>query len=158
MHIAIVNLTSGGLSGGYRKYIRELVPRLRAHSAVSAVSVIYPPAFAGALSAEESSFIWQGRNGLRDELRSLAPDIVFFPTARIADCAGLPTAVMVRNMEPLAAPFRDNPWSVRARNVARHFVARRSCERATRVIAVSNYVADYLTKRWSIPARQVGLV
>jgi glycosyltransferase involved in cell wall biosynthesis len=91
-------------------------------------------------------------------LHSLAPDIVFFPTARIADCAGLPTAVMVRNMEPLAAPFRDNPWSVRARNVARRLAARRSCERATRVIAVSRYVADFLTEHWSIPARQVGLV
>ena len=43
MRVALVNLTSGGLSGGSRKYLLELVPLLRAHRAVRDLHVFLPP-------------------------------------------------------------------------------------------------------------------
>jgi glycosyltransferase involved in cell wall biosynthesis len=160
VHIGIVNLTSGGLSGGYRKYLLELVPRLRAHPDVSAVTVFNPASLPGSQSAPDPDIrVWRaGASALRRELRSVSPDIVFFPTARSIDCGALPSLVMVRNMEPLAVPFAGNPWGVRARNLARRLAARRSCLRASRLIAVSNYVAEFLVSQWRIPASRVAVV
>ena len=55
---------------------------------------------------------------------ALAPDVVFFPTARLIECGGAPTVVMVRNMEPLTVPFGGNTWREGFRNIARARVAR----------------------------------
>src|SRR5205085_10635944 len=92
------------------------------------------------------------------ELARLAPDVVFFPTARLVDCGRVPTVVMVRNMEPLTVPFGGNSWRESLRNLVRARAARRACERATRVIAVSDFVRWFVTGRWGLPASRVGRV
>src|SRR5262249_59993443 len=79
------------------------------------------------------------------------------PTARFLDC-GRPCVVMVRNMEPLERPFGGNTLRAGLRNLARAWTARRACRRATRVIAVSRHVADFLTSRWGLPPSKVGVV
>jgi len=128
--IAIVNLTSGGLSGGYLKYLVNLVPLLRQDPRVTKLDVFVPegvllPAHCGSLR------MWPKRDGaagfptLRGTLASLAPDVVFFPTARLVDCGAIPTVVMVRNMEPLLVPFGGNGWRESLRNLARARVAHR---------------------------------
>ena len=42
MKVAIVNLTSGGLSGGYLKYLRRLVPMLRQDVRISQLDLFVP--------------------------------------------------------------------------------------------------------------------
>lgn len=42
MRIAILNITSGGLSGGYKKYLRNILPRLAYHPKISDVLVGMP--------------------------------------------------------------------------------------------------------------------
>ena len=42
MKVAIVNLTSGGMSGGYLKYLRTLVPLLRQDPRISRLDVFVP--------------------------------------------------------------------------------------------------------------------
>ena len=37
MRVAIINLTGGGMSGGYRNYLCNVVPRLAAHDDVDAL-------------------------------------------------------------------------------------------------------------------------
>jgi glycosyltransferase involved in cell wall biosynthesis len=106
---------------------------------------------------------WPARDGitgyraLKAELRRRAPDVVFIPTARIVK-SELPTVIMVRNMEPLIAPFAGNSVRDSLKNIARSLTARMSCRRAERVIAVSPFVRDFLVDRWGIPPAKIGVV
>ncbi len=165
MEIAIVNLTGGGLSGGYRKYLQRLVPLLRANAKVRALRTFVPPQAVNILGIKEPSCIgWpvndhrHGFRWLKSEIRRLAPDVVFIPTARWLNCGGIPVVVMVRNMEPLVLPFGGNPWPEALRNLGRIYAAVKSCRRAERVIAVSEYVRDFICSKWGIQSRKVGAV
>lgn len=161
MRIAIVNLTSGGLSGGYRKYVGELLPTL----SESTVGVFFHPnaapavrdRFPNALSWPAGDHLF-GYRRLRAQLRSLHPDVIFFPTGRRLNVDAIPTVVMVRNMEPLAAPLSPGVPAESVRNLARAAATWNACRRATRVIAVSRYVSDFLVERFRIRADKIGVV
>lgn len=163
MRVALVNLTGGGLSGGYRKYLGEIVPRLVAHPEVADLKMFNPgggafPAIDGVRQFSWPRHDWvSARSGLRAAVRQYAPDVVFIPTARYF-ATGLPTVTMVRNMEPLVVPYAGNPPAERLRNLMRRRAARRSCARSTRVIAVSAFVSDFLQQRWHVPAGNIGVV
>jgi glycosyltransferase involved in cell wall biosynthesis len=164
MRIAVLNLTSGGLSGGYRKYLREIVPRLAKAADVEAISVLAPAA-ASALHALGDAAIeeWPAGNAVRrsrwikEKLRAFRPDVVFIPTARLMRL-DYPTVVMVRNMEPLTTPYAGNSALDAVRNTFRRAVARRACRDATRVIAVSEFVSDFLTEVWRLPAKKIAVI
>ncbi len=162
MKVALVNLTSGGMSGGYAKYLRALVPLLRNDSRVTRLDLFMPSGLAspddGPVQPWEASHGMAGMKRLRMRLEQLQPDVVFFPTARRVSPAGLPTVVMVRNMEPLTVPFGGNTWQESLKNVARAQVARAACRRASRVIAVSRHVRDFVVGSWRVPADRVGVV
>ena len=42
MKVAIVNLTAGGMSGGYRKYLKNIIPRLAGHPKMDAILCAAP--------------------------------------------------------------------------------------------------------------------
>jgi glycosyltransferase involved in cell wall biosynthesis len=162
--LAILNLTAGGLSGGYLKYLERVVPLLSAHPTVRRLDVLMPPNGPSPRLAGVPTFTWPpwdrrtGYRTLRRHLRQLAPDVVFVPTARWLDCGPIPVVIMVRNMEPLTVPFGGNSWLEGVRNLARAWAARRACRRATRVVAVSGHVREFLTVRWHITPEKVGVV
>ena len=166
MRIMMVNLTGGGLSGGYRKYLRAVVPRLRAEARVCGLDVFAPPTVAEELRAAGLGPIetWPGGDARRGfasltaALRSLRPDVVFIPTARALPGLGTPQVVMVRNMEPLERPLAGLGPRAALVNLARAFEARRACRRAERVIAVSRHVADVVTGRWGLRPDRVRIV
>jgi len=161
MRIAVVNLTSGGFSGGYRKYLRRLMPLIAADPRVTALSVLLP---AGATldigagldvgTVERSA----GRGGFRRAVALFAPDVVFVPTARKIHFSRIPVVTMVRNMEPLTVPFGGNTWTEGLKNLARAWEARRACTDARRVIAVSNFVRDFVVSRWDLDPNRVATV
>ena len=166
MYVALANLTNGGLSGGSHKYLEVLAPLLARHPAVSRLDLFVPPQAVNGLK-QHSTLNWetwkpsdvaQGFRGLRSELRSRRPDVVFIPTARWLDCGPIPVVAMVRNMEPLAIPFGENPWMEAVRTLARRWVAKRACRKADRIIAVSQFVKDFLTTRWRLPANKIATV
>lgn len=168
LRVAVVNLTNGGISGGYRKYLRAVLPRLAASSEIASLDV-FSPAGVDAMEATaakaagvrlhtwQPSEGWRGFATARREVRSCQPDVVFVPTSRWADF-GAPTVVMVRNMEPLVRPFRGNIPTEAAKNVLRYRTTRDACRRADRVIAVSRFVADFLETRWHVPRERIGVV
>jgi glycosyltransferase involved in cell wall biosynthesis len=95
---------------------------------------------------------------LKKEIVAWKPDVVFVPTARGVACGDKPVVTMVRNMEPLVMPFSGNPVSERFKNIGRLLAARRACRRANRVIAVSNYVKNWLVRKWNIKEQEIGVV
>lgn len=163
MRVALVNLTSGGLSGGPRKYLHLMIPRLANHPQISQLDVLSPAAMKFVHSPSVSYWEWPsqdmyyGYRQLKRRLEYLKPDVVFIPTARIV-ATRFPTVVMVRNMEPLVTPFAGNSFSDVIRNIGRRAATRRSCSQATRVIAVSSFVRDFLVQEWLIPASKIGVV
>jgi glycosyltransferase involved in cell wall biosynthesis len=165
MHIAVINLTAGGLSGGYQKYLQSLTPRLAAHSSVKRLTVFSPSLARDTVSLPgiDHSFWptlspWAIREWIKSRLAETSPDVVFIPTARWLDCGPVPVTVMVRNMEPLVMPTAGESPVERLRNLARREAARRSCKRARRVIAVSDFVRDFLRSKWRIPESKIGVV
>ena len=162
MRTAVVNLTSGGLSGGYRKYLQQLLPLLHDSPLITQLDVLSPSSVQFDTS-RDGYWSWPDADGmtgyksLRSELARRKPDVVFFPSARLVNVA-IPTVVMVRNMEPLVAPFAGNSMRDGLKNVGRRVVARWSCRRATRVIAVSDFVRDFVVDHWNVPPTKIGVV
>ena len=165
MKLAIVNLTSGGLSGGYRKYLQKIVPLLCANTCVSRVYVFVPPQTEELVGFESSPMLYwpitdsmRGFSWLKSKIQQLSPDIVFIPTARWLNFGQTPVVMMIRNMEPLAFPFGGNPLQEGIKNLLRAYVAKRSCQQASRVIAVSQYIKNFLCKHWKIESSKIGIV
>ena len=165
MRIAIVSLTQKGLSGGGRKYIQHVIPLMQEDPQVSALKLFFPRRVMETQSLGLPGFeTWPesdpllGHRRLKARLREFTPDVIFIPTARWLNCGNVPTVVMVRNMEALAMPFFGNPVSERIKNLTLAWLAKTACRRANRVIAVSNFVSNFLTKNWSLNPGKIGIV
>lgn len=163
LKIAMLNLTGGGFSGGYRKYLLKTLPLLLGHSRVDSVRVYMPPRECAVFVASGFSVQPLPRIGLRHHL-GLAqlvldgqPDVAFVPTAYWVP-VGIPIVVMIHNMEPLTMPLAGLPPREAIKNLARAAAARRACHRADRVLAVSEYVRNFLVDKWHIDPIRVGLV
>lgn len=165
MRIALVNLTAGGLSGGYRKYLQRLVPLLQNASGVNGLEIFIPERATTTLTLEgvplrtiAATDAYRGYAQLKTHLRASKPDVVFIPTANWLHCGPIPVVAMVRNMEPLLVPFEGNSLIDGLKNLARTYAARRASQRSCRVIAVSQYVRDFITQRWGLAIDRVGVV
>ena len=165
MRAAIVNLVSKGLSGGYVKYLNTLVPLLQNDTRVSALDVFLPRKVAEKVSIDplalrvfDAALSGVGVRQLKSLILATKPDVVFIPSARCVDFGAVPSVIMVRNMEPLAAPFSGNRLSECCVNLARRFTARLACRRASRIIAVSDYVKSFLVDRWGIDPQKIAVV
>lgn len=94
MRIAIINITGGGISGGYRKYLRNVIPRMATHpdieSILCATSLsIDIKSWFGLLSKVMfitcKSFKWMfyvPDNDLKKSLKKFCPDVIFMPVER----------------------------------------------------------------------------
>jgi glycosyltransferase involved in cell wall biosynthesis len=163
MRLAVVNPTAGGLSGGYRKYLERLAPLMAADPRVTSLTMFVPAGVTLGIDPHIEvrscpAAVRGGFGALARDVVAGRPDVVFIPTARHAVFGATPVVVMMRNMEPLMVPFSGNPWREAAKNVARAWAARRACNRAARVIAVSRHVRDVVVERWSIVPERVGVV
>jgi glycosyltransferase involved in cell wall biosynthesis len=164
VRLAIVNLTAGGLSGGYVKYLRRLVPLLLQHHEITDLRVMLPDTARQVFAGESWPIRTWSRHPrlsfkqIKEMVRDHRPDVVFIPTAAWIHAGGTPVVNMVRNMEPLEAPFGGNSIREALRNLARRVAAHRACRRATRVIAVSDHVRDFLLQRWQLPHHKIAMI
>lgn len=159
MKIALLTLTRGNVSGGFRKYVDRLVPLLRSQPDVEWLEVFVPPQIVrtGERTWPQGDDL-RGFRELRRAVAALKPDVIFIPTARVMRAGRTPVVTMVRNMEPLEVPFGGNTLAEGLKNVARAAAARVACRRSDRVIAVSRHVRDFLVDRWHIPVERIGMV
>lgn len=165
MRIAVVNLTGGGLSGGYRKYLQNILPLMAEDERVAALEV-YMPADHADISKRDpltlhgipADSIHNNKTWLRNELAKHQFDVVFIPSAIWINCGQTPIVIMLQNMESLVVPLRGNPLKECAKNIGRYMVNLYACRRAQRVIAISKFVKTYLTEKWRIKSERIGLV
>ncbi|MDQ6610839.1 MAG: glycosyltransferase family 4 protein [Gemmatimonadota bacterium] len=159
----MLNLTGGGLSGGYRKYLQHVVPRLQNHRAVSELLVVVPPGQQSHAGTDGSVWSWaknehwRGYPALADRVRTWKPDVVLIPTARYINC-GAPVVSMVRNMEPMLPRTLRDGFAPSLKNIVGAHLARDSVKQSQRVIAVSQFVRDFLLSAWTVDEERVGVV
>ena len=170
MRICMINVTFGGMSGGYRNYLSSLVPRLAAHPEVEALLVGVPQSVGLSQSTTASGSVqWLPlrrsaslvRGGLtgseREAIAGFKPDVLFIPTSRFCSFKGVPVVNMVRNMMPMT-PHNSRYCLERLRNWARFLQMKHAVFQADRVIAISQFVKDYLTHDLGLPEGRVGVV
>jgi len=157
------------MSGGYRKYLQNVLPRMAAHPDVEAMLCASP----GLLNVQD----WVGslpnvefvkcqpfrllrhkvNSKLEQHLRRFRPDVIFVPTGRFLDFEGFPVVNMIRNMEPFVS-IDGNPPSERLKNLFRKIDAKKTVKRADRIIAPSEYVQNFLINNLNIDNDKISLV
>ena len=165
MKVAIVNLTGGGLSHGYINYLSEVLPRMLRHPRVEQVYGYVPPGysscFAGIFPPKylgECDHSYRGRRELRREISRISPDVAFFPGNRWLRLGQIASVSMVQSMLPMVMPFGGNGLKDIAKNIERAHATKVACRRANRVIAISNYVKEFLVNTWHISPDRIGMV
>jgi len=163
MRLAVVNISGGTFSGGYRKYLLKLIPLFLEKKEIRSLKVYVPQ---GTQMDVDSSLIHYykasrfqlGHPSIKKDLDLFNPDLIFVPSQRRFQYRDVPVINMVRNMEPLLVPFGDNPISEKLINIVRAWEAKRSTVSADRTIAVSKHVKDFITDQWKVSSNNVGVV
>jgi glycosyltransferase involved in cell wall biosynthesis len=84
--------------------------------------------------------------------------VVFFPGNQWMNLGRIPSVAMIQSMLPMVMPFGGNGWLDLVKNLVRARLTRIACERANRVIAISNYVQEFLMNNWHIVPTRIGMV
>jgi len=169
MKVAILNLTGSGISGGYKKYLQNILPLLAADARVAAVLCASPAGFRieeWAAGHEKLKFTecrpfrflrHRPDAALEKELSAFAPDVIFVPISRHIRFRGVPSVVMIQNMAPLTA----GAWSGLkecAGLAAQWFETRLAVRKAAKVIVMSDFVRRFLAEHWGVPGAKVRLI
>ena len=170
MKIAIINLTTGGMSGGYKKYLQNLLPRLAVYSEVEAILCATLPSInirewfsflpkVKFVACKPYNFLhFNPDHELKKALEIFSPDVIFVPVGRYFKFDGVPIVNMIQNMEPFAKNVDMNSFTDKCRSYIQRLVAKRAIKKSDRIIAISRYVKEFLMHKWNIPEEKVSLI
>jgi len=158
------------MSGGYATYLSNLVPRMAAHPGITSLLVGVPQGVnLPDCDTSGKAVQWfnmrrptlplmsQLDNQAKRVIEELSPDVLFIPTARYWSYNGVPVVNMVRNMMPLT-PGNSMYCLERIRNWGRFWQMRKAIEKSKRIVAVSQFVKECLTRELGIARERVGVV
>ena len=170
MRVAIINLTGGGISGGYKKYLRNILPRMVKNSEIENILCATPssidiqswfsflPKVKFITCQPFKRMFYRADNELEESLKRFSPDIIFIPVERYFKYDRVPIVNMIQNMEPFAENIDKNSLTDKLRLYIQRLVARRAIKKTDRIIAVSEYVKEFLLNKWNVPEEKIGLV
>jgi len=170
MKVAIINLTSGGISGGYRKYLQNVIPRMVKNPAIEEILCATPPSInikdwfsflpkVKFVICRPYNFLYFIPDyKLKKILDEFSPDIIFIPVERYFKFDRVPKISMIQNMEPFTENIDRNSFTDKCRLYIQRLVAKRAIRKSDRVIAISRYVREFLSNIWGISEGKIGLV
>jgi len=170
MRLAILNLTGGGLSGGHKKYLLNILPRLSAFPGIESLLCASPPLIAdgGWLPAlPKVSYITCGPfrpfrhapdPALAAALDKFRPDVLFIPIERYINYKGLPVVVMLQNMAPLTGTRTGSGLKELLVSHARKYETRVALRDSAAVIVPTGYVKDFLAGSGEAAAGKVTAI
>ena len=168
MRLAIINKTSGGMSGGYRKYLHEILPRIATSDKVEAVFCAVPDALRiqdwfcplPRVRFEKYKPFLNYFNDieLRSELKLFSPDIIFSPIERHFHYKNIPVVTMLQNMEPFVKRSILNTFKINLRLEAQKLIGRKALKGSDGIICISNFVKYFLINDLNIPKRRTSLI
>ena len=158
------------MSGGYRKYLQNVILRMAKHDDVEAI-LCASPASIGVqdwfdpmpnvrfVNCKSFRFLFSYRDiALLQELEEFSPDVIFVPVERNFRFKSVPVVNMIQNMEPFISNVDGNPVSERFKQWVQYVDGKRSIKRSDRVIALSKFVSDFLVMHWGISNEKIALV
>lgn len=169
MRAAILNLTGSGISGGYKRYLQNVLPLFAEDPRIAAVLCASPRAFniedwvpshakLRFVECQPFRFLRHRPDAeLEKELAAFEPDVIFIPVSRHIRFRNVPTVTMIQNMAPLVS----GAWSgLRefAALAAQWLETRIAVRKAVKVIAMSDFVRQFLLKEWGVPAEKIRLI
>jgi len=171
MRVAIINITGGGMSKGYRKYLCNIIPKMAVHPEVEAIICISPntlniEGWFGSipnvefLNCSPLDFInYRFGRKLKQKLEQFSPDLIFVPVARCFNFADVPTLNMMQNIFPfLCKKAQCLSFSDRVLLFFQYFESIRAFKGAKRIIVTSNFAKDYLINNLNIPSEKISLI
>ena len=170
MRVAVINHTGGGMSGGYRKYLCNVLPRMAKQDAVEAILCATPDSIdvqdwfdplpnVEFISCRPFHFLHRSLDSrLYKHLEDFSPDVIFVPVERSFRFREVPVVNMIQNMEPFAKNVDGNPVSERFKQWVQYVDGRTAIKKANGVIALSRFVSDFLVTHWKIPEERIGSV
>ncbi len=170
MRIAVINLTGGGMSGGYKKYLRNVIPRMAANPVVDTLLCASPASLnvqdwfnplpkVEFVNCKPFRFLYHGVDyELEQNLEKFSPDVIFVPVERSFRFNKVPVVKMIQNMEPFVSNIDSNPFIERVKLWIQYLDAKRAIKQSDRIIALSKFVSDFLATRRNIPNEEIGLV
>lgn len=168
--LAILNLTGGGISGGHKKYLSNILakfstaPELEAVLCASPASVNVQEWVPGAdkISFAECEpfvpFRHKPSAALNATLDTFKPDMLFIPVERYLEYAGKPVVVMLQNMAPLSGVKTGTGLREALVSVMRRYETRYALKRAAAVIVPTAYVKDFLVANEGLPDAKVHVI
>jgi glycosyltransferase involved in cell wall biosynthesis len=153
------------MSGGYRKYLQNILPLMAKDKRVDGLEVYIPIGNAAIITNNTFTLhnipagsVSKNKAWLRNELAKHQFDVIYIPSAMWINCGNTPIVTMIQNMEPLVVPFQGNPLKECIKNIGRYTANLYACRRSIRIIAISKFVKTYLTEKWGIKSDRIGLV
>ncbi len=169
MKIAILNLTGSGISGGYKKYLQNMLPLFAEDPRVDGVLCASPQAFKiedwiaphpklHLVSCQPFRFLHHKPDReLEKELAVFDPSVIFVPISRYIRFRNVPVVTMIQNMAPLVAGAWSG-WKECAGLAAQWLETRLAVSKSVKVIAMSDFVRQFLCKKWGMPKEKIQLI
>ena len=168
MRITLFNKTAGGISGGYRKYLQAMVPRITNDSSVHALQCITPRSWHASswLSFENTLnfFEYTPSPLLRSpatviaEIARFSPDVIFVPTERTLLYRAAPVVNLFRNLDPFIENIRQYSVVENAKTIARRFDARHMFSVTKKIIVPTTFVQNFLIEHEKVAAKKIAVV
>lgn len=158
------------MSCGYRKYLYNIIPRIAVHPDVEAILCASPASInvkdwfhllpnVKFINCRQFRFFrYFPDQDLKLQLEKFSPDVIFVPVERYFCFNDAPVVNMIQNMEPLVYSNKGNPLSEKLKNWLRARASQMAIKKSDRIIAVSEFVKDFLIERFSIPSYKIGIV
>jgi glycosyltransferase involved in cell wall biosynthesis len=158
------------MSGGYCKYLRNVIPRMIANPVVdtllcaSPASLNVPDWFdhlpnVEFVNCKSVRFLYHSVDQvLEQHLEKFSPDVIYSPTERSFRFNRVPIVNMIQNMEPFVTNIDGNPFREKVRQWIQVVDARKAIKKSDRVIAISEFVRDFLMQYWKIQPELIGVV
>lgn len=169
MRIAILNILKSGISGGYIKYLNNLLSSFNKSKEIESVLVVLPK-FLTSLdqinNTTKISIAYENINplfpkitrDLDDHLSKFSPDIIFVPTERHIKYRNIPTLSMLQNMEPFSKKDKLNNTYLNIKQEILKRIGNRSLKKSDGIIAISEYVESYLKNVLKIPSKKIRII
>jgi glycosyltransferase involved in cell wall biosynthesis len=166
MKVAILNLTSGSISGGYKKYLNNLLPRLVDNLEVESVLCAMPPGIQ--LQKNKDIYVVECKpyrpfslfpdKNLTNAIEEYEPDIIFSPVERFYKFKNIPIVTMLQNMEPFTSKSLLNTKKINLKLTVQKLVGQKALKSSDGIICISHFVKDFLINELNIPRLKTSLI
>ncbi len=171
MKLAIINLTGGGISGGHKKYIVNMLPRFSESKKIDSILCISPDTldveswFSSKLpklifkTCRPFSFLRRGLDTQTiEQLDSFKPDIVLSTLEKGFKYGGAPIVTLLQNMAPLTGDKTGCGIIEKIKSFARRFESKMSIKNSAVVITPTKFVKDFIISTWKTDSSKLEVI